>query len=104
MTPERRHRTLGLPWQAFFVAGAALVVLLPLVPWNRWVWATRILAFGPAGKALALAWKAGRAGGLLPAEWLLAALAAIVASLMAWAGWTAKPAGGDVSRRSAAPR
>ncbi|HCP45773.1 MAG TPA: hypothetical protein DIU15_07015 [Deltaproteobacteria bacterium] len=50
----------GVPWWAFYVVGALLVVSLPPLIWTGRRWLCRLLALGVGGKALALSWRLGR--------------------------------------------
>ena len=81
-----------VPWWAFYVVGALLIALMPVLVWKRYKWLTRILAFGPAGKAITLFWLMGkdlREGGGLDAYSLIFAFVAVgAACLLAYAGWT----------------
>jgi|GEM_PF-2490955 len=81
-----------VPWWAFYVVGALLIALMPVLVWKRYKWLTRILAFGPAGKAITLFWLMGkdlREGGGLDAYSLVFAVVAVTsACLLAYAGWT----------------
>jgi hypothetical protein len=55
---DRRGTYFGfVPWWVFFVAGALILLILPVLIWKRWMWLTRILCLGPAAKALVLCWR-----------------------------------------------
>lgn len=92
LTPERRTVAFGfVPWWVFYVAGVALLVVLPVFVWRRAKWLTRILTLGPAGKALALCWMQGRAlqaGREASAyDWFFLLVAIGAAILLFRAGW-----------------
>jgi len=89
---ERKTTFFGfVPWWSFYLVGAIILAIVPVLVWRRSKWFTRILCLGPAGKALALFWRMGldlQAGEGLSAFQALFALAAVVAaSLLALAGW-----------------
>ena len=96
LTPERQRDFFGfVPWWVFYLVGLALVLALPVLVWKQWVWFTRILAFGPAGKALTLIWKQGR---LAQAgedtslyNWFFAGVAILAALALGTVGWSTKP-------------
>ena len=92
LTPDRKTTFFGVvPWWAFYGVGALLLLALPVLIWREYMWLTRILSLGPAGKALALLWQQGR----LVAETgspdlfrlFFAALAVAAACLLALAGF-----------------
>ncbi len=103
LTPQRMGTFFGfVPWWAFYVAGGIMVVLLPLLVSRRYRWFTRIIAFGPAAKALTLCWRQGRLLGAAPAadvatdaanraslayDWFFLIVAVIAAVLLFRAGW-----------------
>lgn len=96
LTPSRRVTFFGfVPWWAFYIAGGLMVVALPLLVWRRYKWFTRIIALGPAGKALALCWRQGRALGSDEAartasftyNWFFIGVAITAAVLLFRAGW-----------------
>ena len=89
---ERRSTFFGfVPWWAFYVVGALLLAVVPVLVWRRYKWFTRILCFGPAVKALVLFWRTGQdlqAGeGLDLFQVVFAFTAMAAASLLALAGW-----------------
>jgi hypothetical protein len=89
---ERKATFFGfVPWWAFYVAGALVLAVLPVLVWRQFKWVARLLCLGPAVKALVLFWRMGlslQAGEGLSGFQLLFALAAVVAaSLLALAGW-----------------
>ena len=95
LTPERQVSWLGIvPWWAFYAVGLVLLLLLPVLIWRQWQWLCRILALGPASKALVLFWRQGRllANGEPPGlfNWLFAVVAIAAALLLARASWPAK--------------
>jgi hypothetical protein len=71
--------------------------------WRQYKWLTRIVAFGPAGKALSLCWRQGRlmsgaaaatdAAGeaanrlSLGYDWFFLGVAIVTAVMLFWAGW-----------------
>lgn len=80
LTPERKVVFWGfVPWWAFYVAGAALLLSLPVFIARGVRWLTATLAFFTAGKALWLFWIQGRnfaAGdGTNPYNWFFAVVA-----------------------------
>ncbi len=95
LTPERMVTFFGfVPWWAFYVAGGLMVLALPLLVWRRFKWLTRVIALGPAGKALALCWRQGRGPSDLsrdPAsfvyDWFFLGVAILAAVLLFRAGW-----------------
>jgi hypothetical protein len=80
-----------VPWWAFYLAGALLLAVFPVLVWRKFKWIARILCIGPAIKALVLFWRMGidmQAGDGFSAYQGLFALAAVgAASLLALAGW-----------------
>jgi len=96
MTPERRTPLWGVvPWWAFFVAGGALVLLLPwLIARGTW-WLALGLSPLVAAKALVLVWRQGRsvAAGVEPGvfPWVFACVAGITSLLLFRAGWLGRP-------------
>ena len=86
LTPERRVTHWGfMPWWAFYVIGAALIVVLPwaILRWRPWV--ARILALGPAAKALVLCLRIGQgSGGAFDVGF--AGIAVVAAVMLARAG------------------
>jgi len=92
LTPDRQTEFFGgVPWWVFYVAGGALVICLPIFIWKEFKWVTRILTFGPAGKALTLCWKQSR---LMAAgettdlyNWFFMAMAVVAAFFLFRAGW-----------------
>ncbi len=92
LTPDRQTTYLGfVPWWAFYIAGVLLWIGIPWIVWRGHTLFTRIIALGPAGKALVLFWQAGRhiAEGEAPSPYRLffAATAVTTACLLAVAGW-----------------
>ena len=92
LTPERMGLYFGfLPWWALDLVGAALLAVLPLLVLRQWTWLTRILALGPAAKALVLFRREGMAmaGGESPSlfTWAFALTAVLAALTLSWAGW-----------------
>lgn len=64
LTPDRKVTHWGfMPWWAFYVLGALLVVALPWAVLRWRPWAARILALGPASKALVLCMRIGQGRG-----------------------------------------
>jgi hypothetical protein len=95
LTPDRKTTFFGVvPWWMFYVVGAVLLLALPVLIWREYMWLTRILSLGPAGKALALLWQQGRlvaetgSPDLFPL--FFAALAVAAACLLALAGFGAQ--------------
>ena len=87
LTPQRRVTFFGFfPWWGFYLAGSLMLLLLPLLVWRRKRWLTRLLAFGPAGKALTLCWRQGREG-LVVHDLLFLVAAVLAAVLLFRAGW-----------------
>ncbi len=96
---ERKTTFFGVvPWWAFYVAGALLLAVLPVLVWRQYKWVARLLCFGPAVKALVLCWRmgldlqAGEAFSVFQA--LFAVTAVVAASLLALAGWGPQEDGG----------
>jgi hypothetical protein len=89
LTPKRMGTFFGfVPWWAFYVVGACLVVALPLLVWRRHKWFTRIIALGPAGKALSLCWRLGADGATTRLyDWFFIAVAIATAVLLFRAGF-----------------
>jgi hypothetical protein len=88
LSPERRVTHWGfMPWWAFYVLGASLIVVLPWAILRLRPWAARILALGPASKALVLCWRIGEGkGGAFAVAFLVVAVTAAV--MLARAGWS----------------
>ena len=90
LTPDRMVTFFGfVPWWAFYVAGGLMVAVLPLLVWRRYKWFTRIIAIGPAGKALSLCWRQARTpdGETAMYDWFFIAVAITAAVLLFRAGW-----------------
>ena len=92
LTSERKTVFFGfVPWWAFYVLGAIVVIGFPLLVWNRYKWFTRILAFGPLFKAGTLAARQLPAeivsGSMNPFPWIFAAAAIWAAVHLFYAGW-----------------
>ena len=98
LTPERMVTFFGfVPWWAFYVAGGLMMLVLPLLVWRRFKWLTRVIALGPAGKALALCWRPGRgpigvsqdpaSGASFAYDWFFLGVAILAAVLLFRAGW-----------------
>lgn len=101
LTPGRQITFFGfVPWWFFYLGGVLLVLLLPVLIWRRpqlprgqliRMWYTRILAFGPAVKALSLLWKqsrlitAGQSSDLY--NWFFCAIAIVASLFLFRAGW-----------------
>jgi len=60
LTPDRQHDFYGVPWWAFFVVGAALVAVFPVLVWKRYRRFTQVLSIFPAIKAATLLMKQGK--------------------------------------------
>ena len=59
--PARKVTFWGVvPWWAFYVAGAGILVTLPVYLWREIRWLALTLAFFTAVKALTLCWIQGR--------------------------------------------
>lgn len=87
LSPDRMQTFFGfVPWWAFYVTGAVLVAVLPVVVWHGFRWFTLVLALGPSAKALTLAWRQGarwRAGEDLPSfDWFFALMALTAVAFM----------------------
>ena len=92
LTSERRTVFFGfVPWWAFYLLGALVVIGFPLLVWNRFKWFTRILAVGPFIKASTLAARQLPAevesGSINPFPWIFAATAIWAAVHLFYAGW-----------------
>jgi len=101
LTPERQINFFGfVPWWLFYLGGVFLILLLPVLIWRRpqslrgqltRMWFIRILAFGPAVKALSLLWKqsrlitAGQSSDLY--NWFFCAIAIVASLFLFRAGW-----------------
>ena len=85
LTPDRKVTFFGfMSWWAFYVLGAALVLVLPWVVVRWRPWPARILALGSMSKALVLCWRLGRgAGGAFDIIFALVAIGASVLLLRA---------------------
>ncbi len=95
LTPDRQRDFFGFVlWWSFYIAGAALILTLPILVWRRFRWFTRILAFFPAIKAVTLLVKQGRLiGEGAPTNtynWLFALVALVASALLFVAGWGAQ--------------
>jgi hypothetical protein len=92
LTPERMRSFGGVPWWVFYVVGAALLGLMPILVWKHFTWLTRLLALGPAGKALSLSWLQSRHAVLgeptRPYDWFFIVVAIVAATLLARAGFS----------------
>lgn len=98
LAPERRVDSFGMvPWWAWFVAGALLWLVLPLLILRRWRWLVLPLALGPIGRGLFLAWRQGRAvtagGGMSVFEAAWAVVALVAGALLIRAGLGEGPPG-----------
>jgi hypothetical protein len=85
MTPERRSAGGPIPWWAFFVAGALLVVVLPPLVLRGPRWIPVVLGALVGVKALALWWRAAtdaRAGGPIAFHACFAAIATATCVLL----------------------
>lgn len=96
LTLDRQRDFFGfVPWWAFYVAGAALVLMLPVLIWRRYRWLSRILSFLVAIKALTLCIKQGRLMGAgeapVPYNWFFIVVAIVAAGLLFRAGWGRQP-------------
>ncbi len=96
LTPDRKTTFFGVvPWWVFYVVGALLLLALPVLIWRELMWLTRILALGPAGKALTLLWQQGRqvadTGEADLFRLFFAVLAVTTACLLALAGFGPQP-------------
>ena len=60
LTPDRQQDFYGVPWWAFFVVGAALVAIFPVLVWKRYRRFTQVLSVFPAIKAATLLMKQGK--------------------------------------------
>jgi len=85
ITPDRQHDFYGVPWWAFFVIGAALVAICPVLVWKRYRRFTQVLSVFPAIKAATLLMKQGKLMGAgeptIPYNWFFA-MVALMASIM----------------------
>jgi hypothetical protein len=85
LTPDRQHDFYGVPWWAFFVVGAALVAVCPVLVWKRYRRFTQVLSVFPAIKAATLLMKQGKLMGAgeptILYNWFFA-LVALMASVM----------------------
>jgi len=91
LTPERQVSIYNIPWWAFYIAGALLVIVLPLLVWKHFKWFTRIIVLGPTIKAVVLLKRE------LPAtlsgteidlfNWFFVGVALVAAYLLFRAGW-----------------
>jgi hypothetical protein len=110
LTPDRQRDFFGfVPWWAFYVAGAAVILTLPVLVWRRYKWFTRILSIFPAIKALSLFIKQGRLMGAgeptVPYNWFFAVVALAAGALLFRAGWglqLEQPGGRDEAGRDEA--
>jgi len=79
LTPDRQHDFYGVPWWAFFVVGALLVAIFPVLVWKRYRRFTQILSIFPAIKAATLLMKQGKLMGAgeptVPYNWFFAVVA-----------------------------
>ncbi|MEE2750792.1 MAG: hypothetical protein VX519_05135 [Myxococcota bacterium] len=92
LTPDRQTTYLGfVPWWVFYVVGILLWVGVPWIVWRGHALLTRIIAIGPAGKALVLFWQVGRqvSAGEPPSLYRIffAATAVTATCLLCLAGW-----------------
>ena len=92
LTSDRKTVFFGfVPWWAFYVLGAIVVIGFPLLVWYRFKWFTRILAFGPLIKAGTLVARQLPAeivsGSMNPFPWIFAAAAVWAAVHLFYAGW-----------------
>ena len=61
LSPDRQRDFFGfVPWWAFYIAGLALIITLPVLVWQRRMWFTRVLSIFPVIKALSLLIKQGK--------------------------------------------
>jgi hypothetical protein len=92
LSPERQRDFFGfVPWWAFYVAGLALIVTVPVLVWQRRMWFTRVLSVFPVLKALSLLIKQGKLIGqgepTLAYNWFFALVAMGAGVLLFRAGW-----------------
>ena len=73
-------------------------MVLPMLVWRRYKWFTRFIVLGPAGKAVSLCWRQGRAMSGEAVEttsfaydWMFIAVAITTAILLFRAGWGPNP-------------
>ncbi len=103
LTPERMRSFHGVPWWSFYVAGAALIAILPWLIARRHLWLTRILVLGPAVKALTLCWRQGRrisAGEpVLAYDWFFILVAVVATVLLARAGFARRASASEDAPR-----
>ena len=57
LSPERKAALTSVPWWVFFLAGAIVAVIFPILVWKEHKWFTRILAFGPLIKGAQVLWR-----------------------------------------------
>jgi hypothetical protein len=96
LTPERRTTFFGfVPWWAFYVGGAGLLVGLSALLWRRLRWLALVLWIGPLVKAVTLVRRellAGASGGASAFRWAFVAVALIAAITILRAGLTPRTA------------
>jgi hypothetical protein len=92
LSPERQRDFFGfVPWWAFYIAGLALIVVVPVLVWQRRMWFTRVLSVFPMLKALSLLIKQGKLIGQgepsLAYNWFFALVAMGAGMFLFRAGW-----------------
>jgi hypothetical protein len=94
LTPDRMRSFHGVPWWSFYAIGLIFLAVLPYLVWHRYVLLTRLLALGPAGKALALCWRQSRRLAALEStptyEWTFAVVA-VGAAVLLWRAGFSRP-------------
>ena len=79
LTPDRQQDFYGIPWWAFFVVGAGLVAVFPVLIWKGYRRFTQILSIFPTIKAATLLMKQGKLIGAgeptVPYNWFFAVVA-----------------------------
>src|SRR5262249_14009903 len=107
LTPRRMVPFWGIPWWAFYVVGALLVVTLPVLVWRGYKGSTRIRHRGPTAKALSVCWRQGRlmSGAVVAGDaatdaanrasfvynWFFLLVAVVAAIMLLRAGWGREP-------------
>ena len=90
LTPDRRHDFHGVPWWAFFVAGSALILIVPTLIWREHRRFTAVMSIFPAIKAMTILLKQGKALGTGEPtntyNWFFVVVALIASTLMFRAG------------------
>jgi len=96
LSPDRQRDFFGfVPWWAFYIAGLALIITLPVLVWQRRMWFTRVLSIFPVIKALSLLIKQGKLMGQgepsLAYNWFFALVAMGAGVFLFRAGWGEQP-------------